>query len=369
MMRWNPDSFYEGYRDRQFILFFICEDPWQYLRNFRIPNEIIVISGMRELKRKSEDIETLVVADKFSWLSKINSEFFVCEESLRNKIIENENTLPIPFLKGSVGKTEITIIRDPINYHPIYYSRLPDGFIVTTRKEWILKIGYMPREITDKNVINVSQETLKLSTVRLSTSIKTVDKLKAIEVFISNIKKAYEILSENTNKIYLVASGEIGDLVISKLLPNITLVCPSAINKIPKSFTSNLLQIDISDHSKRKSLLEKLSEKSESENTEILLIGLLIELLKKHVENHNKVLIINGVGLNHYNNLYNELHDVFKATWPSLTVPLILAGNNIDLIQQNKIRKEIITNYLNIEESIMLEYQSYFEKILDNLDS
>jgi len=364
----NRDAFFPGFSEKQFLLFFISEDPWQYLRNFRIPNDLVILSGLKGFKRKKEDVETLIISDKFSWLTVYNNDFLVCDELFKESIRDRETDIPIPYLKGSVKKREIEIIRDRLNYHPLYYSRLPDGFILSPRKEWIAKLGYKPISILNKNHIIVAQESIRLSNIKNMKHDYAVSKNKIglLELFLDNIIHAYTELKRKTKRVYLVPSGSVGDLVLMNLLrEDIELLWPFKQMEPPR-FNTKYHYVDMDSILRNKEdIYSKLRDKAESSDNRLILPALIIDAFRKNNKSSTASVILTGLGLefDDLNDLICTLNDLFKALWPTLLIPIALSGINIEIIKQGKITRRDITNYLNIEEDIILEYQSYFKSV------
>lgn len=360
----NSDNFFPGFSEKQFFLFFISEDPWQYLRNFKIPNELTILSGLRGFKRKREDIETLIISDKFSWLTTHNSDFSVCHELFRESIKKGEIDVPIPYLKGGIEKNEIKIIRDKLNYHPLYYSRLPDGFVLSPRKEWIVKLGYKPNCILNKNYITITQESIKLNNIKNTKHSHGLNESKEdlLELFLNNIIHAYNELRRKAERVYLVPTGDVGDLVLINLLgDDIEVLWPFKQTETILNF--NYYYVDFDNILRNKEeIYSKLIDKVENLDNSVLFPALLLEVFKKDINLSEKSLIIIGLGLefNNQDELIRMLNNLFKAIWPTLAIPIILSGVNIEILKQRKIIPKDISNYLNIKENIVLKYQSLF---------
>ncbi len=362
----NYSAFFPGFMEKQFIMFFISEDPWQYIRNLKIPDELVILSGLRGLKRKKIDIETLIIADKFSWLSTHDNKFIVCSDLFEEGVKTDKINIPIPYLKGVIEKDYITIIRDKLNYHPLYYSRLPDGFVLAPRKEWITKIGYQPNIILDKTHVIMTQESMKLTSIddhAYSSNVSSNEK-DLIELFLQNIRTVFMDLQNKVREIYLIPSRSIGDLILMNLFNEKLKVIWPFKNAVPYFMKNNSILLDVKSILKKdKSILIKLRDKAESANKEILFISLLLETAKKTKIMLKDSLIVVGFGsnLDRVSDLIIALNDLFKATWPNTPIPILLSRTNIDLLKNNLLSLNDVTNYLNIEESNILEYQSYFD--------
>ena len=361
------DGFFAGYKTKQFLLFFLCEDPWSYLRNYRIPNEINVLSGLKGYKRRPEDIEALVIGDKFSWLRIDDKEFYVYptifEEMylLRSEIIKG--IIPIPYLKGEINKDRIIIWRDPINFHPLYFARLPDGYIVSPRKEWIRKLRYRPEEAPLCKKITVEKYSLDIHTEKFEE--KNTDNI--ISKVIKNIIQATRILKSKFEEIYLILSGDVGDFVLMSILEEINVISPmtelSKFLRYEKVITHDL-KFTAED---KQFILEKIEDKAKT----ALLHGILHEKTLKTLSPEVNSIFISGYGLcntikdDQFHSFSREealsiLHEIYKAIWPDIIIPMIFAGENRYLL--NKIQVQEILKALNIDEVKLKHYLKAFEK-------
>lgn len=343
--------------EKQFLLFFVCEEPWNYLRNYKLPSELIIRSGLSGLKRKAEDIETLVLGDKFSWLS-VEEEKFIVAPPLFNKI---GNKIPVPFLKGKIGKNTIVINRDIINFHPLYFARLYDGFIFSSRKEWISKLKFHPQELEYSENIRVSIETIEL----LKTKHK-IEENDNVEFFIQNVEEAYKELKRLGIELFLVPSGSIGDLILVSLFEDITVVIPRNINTVMlKRVETYECELKFNKNEIIK-LLDKIEAHRPDEDAGALLFSHI--LLSCGICRENKLAITGLIDLNtSINKIRKMIQNMLKGSWPHIFVPITLSGDNIFRLHEKETLVKLIKE-LNIRPDTINTYRKRYTEMLSKLD-
>ncbi len=363
------EDFFLGYSHKQFLLFFVCEDPWNYLRNYEIPNEIVLRSGLKGLKRKAEDVETLVVGDIFSWLEIREERFYVISKKLENLAKIKDFFLPIPYLRGRIKKSEIIIYRDSLNFHPLYYTRLPDGFILSPRKEWIMKLGYEPESITRTHKIIVEKNSIEITAKQVLNH--DLDWSDAVEHFIKNIERAYKLLKAEFNELYFIPTGEPEDLIIMDLLDDIIVIWPIREGlPMKKSF----LQCDISASEQIKM---KIIEKIEAQDQAALFHGLLCEIClnRTRTDQTDSYVILNGYSYHKHENSnssyeenwYQSLQNLFKAVWPEVTIPILLSQDNTLLLKKSYVTIKEIMDRLKINSKLVINYQKLFHNLVNSI--
>lgn len=252
------DIYFSSYLEKQFFIAMIAEDPWNYLRAFRIPSDIIVLSGLRGLKRKRSDVETIAIGDYNSGFSILNEHFIVT----KLKVPRIRETI-IPYVAGEIKKSTIAIWRDPADTHPLYFSRLPDGFVFSTRKEWIWRMGFSPQPFP------LGKKAL-IDNVSISFTPRSLKNENLLDVLKGTLSKIWRIVKKKID-VEIILNGVSTDLLIIKLLNKIAeesdfltyhfLVPDTISSRIQNIIDSeNLRETHLNDHLKEISHWIELSE-------------------------------------------------------------------------------------------------------------
>ena len=159
--------------ERPFILIFTCVDPWNEISKVIIPDEIFVLSGLRGIKRKRGDREALFVSEKSFWIiiDDEKLEFEISHPSLRGF-----KAIPIPKLKGKLGKDFVKLLRDPNLLFPLFFARVEDGFIFSPNEN-LLKHFSIPESLDDVILLDSDFATIQLKRVIQKRKIKDINEL------------------------------------------------------------------------------------------------------------------------------------------------------------------------------------------------
>ncbi len=365
-------DYFSGYPDKQFLIIMVSEDPWQYLRNFKIPNDLLVLSGLKGLKRRQEDIETVVIGDRFSWLHISDNEYKVIHEDFKQ--IDQKTILPVPYLLGAVKLRALTIKRDFLSFHPMYFSRLPDGFIFSPRKEWIVKIGYRPEIIPPNKKLFVEKYSLKMKEDYKHEQIpyRFLDLYDLSEELMKNIEEGIKELSRLQLQPILILTGDISDLLLLSLSDEWYVLTPR--KDLIKSF--HIENIDIFETKITEMEIMKIKDKTENTIDSVLCI-LIFKALKLIEKKYSLGYAFFGFAFNSIllskeihgvldTILVNYLHNVFKCAWPSCVIPINLVYKNISLINLliPRIRDiDKLAHYIGVNEDILKKYLSKWKQL------
>jgi len=195
--------------ERPFILIFTCIDPWNEISKVMIPDDIFVLSGLRGMKRRKGDREALFVSEKSFWIT-INDEkleFEILHPSLRGF-----KAIPIPKLKGKLGKDFVKLRRDSNLLFPLFFARVEDGFIFSPNEN-LLKHFSIPESLDDVILLDSDFATIQLKRIIQKRKIKDINKLaKAIANELNQLKM----------KVDMFMLGEKGIILDKKDIKSIT---------------------------------------------------------------------------------------------------------------------------------------------------
>jgi len=322
------------YKNRQFFLIIVASNAFIYLRNFELPRDFIAYSGHKNLKRKPGEIETLIYGASNSWLKIINSTFLITSPDLLD-IFKHKEILGdfscIPYIQGELKKDYIEIYRDPLGFHPLYFGRLPDGFIFAPRKEWIQKVGSSPDKINpnvkifcDFYSIKFERHTIHPKENASATPKKAVN--RCINTVIKNLHK--DSMISIINFVNSIETLIITRYFVERGIKNIEIIYPytsegvsrelkKAINSLNMNIPIRYLKFKIS-----RSIISALSELIERSPFQQMIFSVPLYLIRREFMNSIKRLIIYpllyGLRAPIENSILSEILETeFKSFWPN----------------------------------------------------
>ncbi|MHA1616048.1 MAG: hypothetical protein ACTSX9_01925 [Candidatus Njordarchaeales archaeon] len=310
------NDYFQGYSYKQFFIVMLAEDPWSYLRTLRIPSEIKVLSGLRGFKRKKTDIETVAIGDKYTGMHILNSDFIVAPI----KVPRIKETL-IPYIAGSVRKESLIIWRDPHDYHPLYYSRLPDGYIFSSRMEWIWRIGFRSKIFPKEKKALIDKASIYFRN-------REIQKQSKSALFLQTISRVQKVL-KNRVSLNIILLGTPEDIFLLNFLSDIKdsldnvqlkVLVPDVVNgELQRLTVEDVESIPVNDLTTDENIRRWIELSESSDPGLFLRTSHLLSYRENLVK--NTVTNVNVLPIARENNKDKALQWVsFKLLWPALCV-------------------------------------------------